>query len=168
MNPLFAYKALTIGSGLLKANSLNNEGKAKAAAHQFNAGISQRNAAVSDIQAETARFAGSMQITKFLRETEYLMDNIGMANRSNGWLADTGTPLKMAQAAAEEIDADLQIMAYENNVQVASIREAAVQSRLQGQLSQMYAGQARSAGKTAAMGSLLGTATNIAMIGAFA
>lgn len=168
MNPLVAYKALTIGSGLLKASSLNNEGKAKAAAHQFNAGIANRNAQVSEIQAETARFAGSMQITKFLRETEYLMDNIGMANRSNGWLASSGTPLKIAQAAAEEIDADLQIMAYENNVQVASLREAAVQNRLDAQLSGMYASQAKSAGKTAAMGSLLGTATNIAMIGAFA
>tara|TARA_Y100000004_G_scaffold136916_2_gene155115 strand:- start:11380 stop:11886 length:507 start_codon:yes stop_codon:yes gene_type:complete len=168
MNPLVAYKALSIGSGLLKASSLNNEGKAKAAAHQFNAGIANRNAAVSEIQAETTRFANSMQITKFMRETEYLMDNIGMANRSNGWLADEGTPLKIAQAAAEEIDADMQIMAFESGVQVQSIREAAVQSRLQAQLNTMYAGQARAAGKTAAIGSLLGTATNIAMIGAFA
>lgn len=159
---------MAVGSSLFKANALNNEGKAKQAAHQFNAAISNRNAQVGEIQAEATRFSNSMAITKFVKESEQLLDWIGMANRSNGWLADTGTPLKVAMAAAEQIDQDLQIMAFNSDVQVQSIREAATQDRLQAQLSTMYGQQAKSAGQNAAVGSLLSTAANVAMISAFA
>ena len=70
-------------------------------------------------------------------------------------------------ANAMDMDEDLRNMAYKSQVAQTQIKEQGIQDKLQSQLSSMYGQQARSAGRMNQMTSLLGTASNIAMIKAY-
>ena len=167
MSATMAYMGLTAVSGLMKANGYNQAGKDKAAAHQFNSDIAYRNYEYSLIEAQQRKFVDDIQIKEFITKQEMLMDNINMAQASNGWIADSGTPLKVAMANAMDMDEDIDMMRYQSSVAQRQITETGVQDKLQSQLSSMYGQQAKNAGKTQAMSSLLGTASNVAMIKAY-
>lgn len=167
MSATMAYMGLTALSGLAKANTYNQQGKAQAAAHQFNSDIAYRNYEFSLIESRQRKFVDDLQILDFIEEQEKLMDAINMANASNGWVANSDTPLKVAMANAMDMDEDVQLMTYRSEIAQRQIEEQGVQDKLQSQLSSMYGQQARTAGRMNQMTSLLGTASNIAMIKAY-
>lgn len=162
-----AYMGLTAFTGLMKAKGYAQQGKDKAAAHQFNSDIAYRNYEYSLIEAQQRKFVDDLQIKNFVDEQTKMMDSIQMAQSSNGWVADSGTPLKVAMANAMDMDDDIAMMEYKSSVAQRQIKEQGVQDKLQSQLSSMYGQQAKRAGKTQAMTSLLGTASNMAMIKAY-
>ena len=69
-----------------------------------------------------------------------------MAASHNGWLADSGTPLKIALANAQEADNEINIKRYNASVGKQELEEQGVQSRMQGTLNRMYGREARRAG----------------------
>ena len=74
-----------------------------------------------------------MQILDFIEEQEKLMDAINMANASNGWVANSDTPLKVAMANAMDMDEDVQLMTYRSEIAQRQIEEQGVQDKLQSQ-----------------------------------
>ena len=167
MSATMAYMGLTALSGLAKANAYNQQGKAQAAAHQFNSDIAYRNYEFSLIESRQRKFVDDLQILDFIDEQEKLLDAVQMSQSSNGWVATGDTPLKVLMANAMDMDEDLRNMAYKSQVAQTQIKEQGIQDKLQSQLSSMYGQQARSAGRMNQMTSLLGTASNIAMIKAY-
>ena len=61
MSATMAYMGLQAFSGLLKAQGYNAQGKAKAAAHQFNADIAYRNYEYSLIEAQQRKIVDYLQ-----------------------------------------------------------------------------------------------------------
>lgn len=167
MSATMAYMGLQAFSGLLKAQGYNAQGKAQAAAHQFNSDIAYRNYEYSLIEAQQRKFVDDLQILDFIDEQEKLLDAVQMSQSSNGWVATSDTPLKVMMANAMDMDEDLRNMAYKSGVAQTQIKEQGIQDKLQSQLSSMYGQQARAAGRMNSMTSLLGTASNIAMIKAY-
>ena len=167
MSATMAYMGLTAFTGFMKARSQYKAGYMRAAAHQFNADISNRNYEFSLIEANQKKFIDDLQIAKFLEKQKEVLDQVDMANRSNGWIATTGTPLKVAMATAMDMEEDIQMAEYNRRIAQRKIKEQGIQDKLQGQLQGIYGRNAISAGKAEATGSLLSTATNIAMIKAY-
>ena len=162
-----AYMGLSALTGIMKARAGYKSGMLKAAAHQFNAEISNRNYQFSLVESQQRTFLDDLQIKKFIKEQKQILDNIDMANRSNGWIASTGTPLKVAMASAMDMDEEVAIAKYNSQVAQQKIEQQGLQDKLQGSLQSMYASNQRSAARTGFTTSLLGTATNIAMIKAY-
>ena len=78
-----------------------------------------------------------------------------MAVRGNGWLASTGTPLKMLLQNAMNFEEDVAVQRYESEVKKQEQFEIATNQRLQGQLQRMQGKVAREVSKTQALGTLL-------------
>ena len=119
-------------------------GKTQQAAYNFNGQIDERNAKAADQQAEQIQLAADLEAIKFRNDFQRLQDATAQANRYNGWMADTGTPLKVALANATEAEEE------------------------SSQLNQMYGRAARRAGVINAGSSLLAGASNIGQIRATA
>ena len=161
---LFAAAAGTVA----QAYGQNQVGKTQQAAYNFNGQIDERNAKAADQQAEQIQLAADLEAIKFRNDFQRLQDATAQANRYNGWMADTGTPLKVALANAPEAEEELAIAAYNASIGAAQARESAVQSRMSSQLNQMYGRAARRAGAINAGSSLLAGASNIGYIRATA
>ena len=88
---LFAAAAGTVA----QAYGQNQVGKTQQAAYNFNGQIDERNAKAADQQAEQIQLAADLEAIKFRNDFQRLQDATAQANRYNGWMADTGTPLKV-------------------------------------------------------------------------
>lgn len=131
-------------------------GKQQQVAHNYNADINERNAKAADQQAEQVVFAEELEIVKFRNEFEELQAATNQAQRYNGWIAEGGTPLKVALQNAIEADEEVETRRYNAKVGAQQLREGGVQERMQATLNRMYGRAARSAGRYKAMGSILG------------
>ena len=121
-------------------------GQAQQNAYNYNADVNDRNADASDIAAEQFIQAEELQIVKFQNQYTELAQQTSMAASHNGWLADSGTPLKIALANAQEADNEINIKRYNASVGKQELEEQGVQSRMQGTLNRMYGREARRAG----------------------
>ena len=78
-----------------------------------------------------------------------------MAVRGNGWLATTGTPLKMLLQNAMNFEEDVAAQRLQSETKRLEQFEIATNQRLQGQLQRMQGKAAREISKTQAVGTLL-------------
>lgn len=138
-------------------------GRAAEAAYDYSADVNERNALAADQNAAQAIFAEEEQIALFRDNFRELQDAQGQAYRYNGWLADEGTPLKVALASAQDADEEIATRRYNAKVGAAEIKESGVQERMQADLNRMYGRQARIAGTARAVGSLIQTGSRLAM-----
>ena len=99
------------------------QGKGQEAAYKYNADINDRNADASQIAADQLILAEELQIVKFENSYEELAQQTQMANSYNGWLADSGTPLKIALANAQEADNEINIKRYNAQVGKQQLEE---------------------------------------------
>ena len=106
------------GSSLLSANASLQAGKAQQKAYNFNAQIGERNAAISDQQAELIAQDTMRQNIKFRDQFEAFNNATAQAFRYNGWVADSGTPLTILLNNA--LEADEEIASREYNSRVAA------------------------------------------------
>jgi hypothetical protein len=136
-------------------------GQQEQAAYNFNADVNERNAKAADQEAAQLIFTEEQNIVKFREDFQDLQDATQQAFRYNGWIAEEGTPLKVALANAQEADAEIEARRYNAQVGAQTEREKGVESRLQGQLNRMYGKAAATRGKARAAQSLLNTATSI-------
>ena len=138
-------------------------GRQEQAAYNYNADINERNAKASDQEAAQLIFAEEEKIVEFREQFSDLADAQAQAYRYNGWIAEEGTPLKVALASAQEADEEIAARRYNAKVGSSEIKEAGVQERMQGTLNRMYGRAAATRGKARAATSLINTATRIAM-----
>jgi hypothetical protein len=137
-------------------------GQQKQAAYNYNSDINERNAKAFEQQAEQAEFINEVEITEFREQYADLRDAQAQAFRYNGWLAEEGTPLKVALASAQEADEEIANRRYNAAVSAQEIREQGVQERMQGQLNRMYGKSAATEGKARAFASLINTGSALA------
>ena len=137
-------------------------GRQEQAAYNYNADINERNAKAADQQAAQLVFVEEEKIVQFREDFADFQDTQMQAFRYNGWIAEEGTPLKVALANAQEADAEIETRRYNAAVGAQTLREKGVESRLQGQLNRMYGKAAATRGKARAAQSLMQTATAIA------
>ena len=99
-------------------------------------------------------------IVQFREDFQDFQDTQMQAFRYNGWIAEEGTPLKVALASAQEADEEIAIRRYNAQVGRREYLEGAAE-RMQGTLNKMYGQAARRAGQYGAIGSLLGSASRL-------
>jgi len=137
-------------------------GRQEQAAYNYNADINERNAKASDQEAAQLIFAEEEKIVEFREQFSDLQDAQMQAYRYNGWIAEEGTPLKVALASAQEADEEIAARRYNAKVGSSEIKEAGVQERMQGTLNRMYGKAAATRGKARAVQSLIQTGSAIA------
>ena len=130
-------------------------GRQEQAAYNFNADVNERNAKAADQEAAQLIFTEEQNIVKFREDFDDLQDATNQAFRRNGWIAEEGTPLKVALA-------EIETRRYNAAVGAQTTREKGVEQRLQGQLNRMYGKAARTRGKARAVTSLIQTGSAIA------
>tara|TARA_R100000388_G_C7224122_1_gene150753 strand:+ start:12 stop:461 length:450 start_codon:yes stop_codon:yes gene_type:complete len=136
-------------------------GRQEQAAYNYNADINERNAKASDQEAAQLIFAEEQNIVEFREQFSDLSDAQAQAYRYNGWIAESGTPLKVALASAQEADEEIAARRYNAKVGSQQLTEQGVQERMQGTLNRMYGRAARTASRGRALGSLIRTGTAI-------
>lgn len=137
-------------------------GQQEQAAYNFSADINERNAKAADQEAAQLVFTEEQNIVEFREQISDLQDAQSQAFRYNGWIAEEGTPLKIALASAQEADEEVATRRYNAKVGAQATREQGVEQRLQGQLNRMYGKAAATRGKARAASSLMSDATKIA------
>jgi hypothetical protein len=139
-------------------------GKQQQAAYNYNSDINERNAQVAEQQAEQLVFQEEQNIVDFRKQFDDLQAATSQAFRYNGWIANEGTPLKVALANAQEADEEIATRRYNAKVGRAELKEQGTQERMQGTLNRMYGKAARTASKARAVNSLIQTASAFASV----
>ena len=146
---------LMMASAAFSAIGAIEEGRAKARAYNYNAQINERNAEVAEQEGEQIVAENEVELLRFRRQFDDLNAATQQAFRYNGWIADSGTALKVAMANAAEADEEIAARRYNAKVGKQQKEESALQQRMQANLNQMYASAARTSGFMKAGGSLL-------------
>ena len=145
---MVAGTALTVSSQLAA-------GRAAKKAADYNASVNERNAKKAEIQAENIARVTEFSIQRSRKKFQKLNDRTQMAVRGNGWLATTGTPLKMLLQNAMNYEEDVAAQRLQSEVKRQEQFEVATNQRLNAQLQRMQGKVAREVSKTQAMGTLL-------------
>ncbi len=153
--------ALSVASTAASAATAVAQGRQQEAVFDYNASINERNAKVKDVAAEQLYQSERLKIQRFSKEFKNLQAATTQGFRYNGWLADSGTPLKVALANASEADLEIQIMDFNARVGKQELEEEGVAERLKADLNTMYGDQARQAGVFRAGQSLLSGGANM-------
>ena len=156
--------AATIVSSVVQADGARKIGKQTKAANDYNASINDRNALADEQDAIQLKLANGLSIARFQREFSDLQDATSQAFRFNGFVAEGGTPLKVALANAKEADEEIAIMKYNSAVGVQELEQSAVQNKMQGNLNRLYGRNAMAAANINAGTSLLSGFTSAASI----
>lgn len=152
--------ALIAGSSLLSAKGALDEGKAEAAAREFNAKVSERNAIISEQEAFNIGIEGDLTVQRLKKEFESMRSQQRVDLMGSGFDITSGSPAQIQMETAAAQDLDISITEYNTKVAQATAMEAAVQDRLQAQLERFYGGQAKKAARTKAVASLLSGANS--------
>ena len=146
---------LMMASSAVSAIGAMQEGRARAKAHNYNAQINERNAEIAEQEGEQIIAQNEVELLRFRRQFDDLNAATQQAFRYNGWIASSGTALKVAMANAAEADEEIAASRYNAKVGKQQKEESALQQRMQANLNQMYASAARTAGFMKAGSSLL-------------
>jgi len=140
-------------------------GKQQQQAHEFNAKIAERNARVARKTAEIKKHQTNVDLLAFDKEFMSFQKANAQQYRANGFVASSGTPLRVMLENAYEAEKEKSIVKYNSAVAQAQLEETAIQGGMDADLSRMYGQQARTAGKYQAYSSLLSGASNMATMG---
>lgn len=157
--------AVVAGSSLLSAQSAVQQGAAARAAGQFNANMAERNAKISEQQAEQIKRSSEFDINRFRDNFDDLQATAAQAFRYNGFVATGGTPLQVLLDNSREADTEIALRRYNASIGEQQALESATEQRLQGRLDRMMGRSAQKASYYQAAGSLLGGAAQISQLG---
>lgn len=147
--------ALMVAGTALTVSSQLAAGRAAKKVADYNASVNERNAEKAEIQAENIARVTEFSIQRSRKKFQKLNDRTQMAVRGNGWLATTGTPLKMLLQNAMNYEEDVAAQRLQSEVKRQEQFEVATNQRLNAQLQRMQGKVAREVSKTQAMGTLL-------------
>ena len=114
---------LLIASTAVSAVGAIQAGKDQQRAYNYNAQINERNAKANDQAAEQLILQNEVDVKRFRNDFDDLQASTSQAFRYNGWMADTGTPLKIALANAQEADEEVATMRYNAKVGKQELKE---------------------------------------------
>lgn len=157
-----------VASAAVGAMGAISAGKTQEAAYKYNADINERNAKLEEQAGEQLRLSEEQNIADFREDFDDLADAQAQAYRYNGWLADEGTPLKVALASAQEADEEIAIRRYNAKIGKQQAMERGVQYRMEANLQRMYGSAAKRAGYFRAGQTLLSGGSRAGQIAAFA
>lgn len=155
---------LLIASTAVSAIGAVQAGKDQKRAYEYNAKVNERNAEANEQAAKQLILQNEVDVVSFRNDFDDLQAASSQAFRYNGWIADTGTPLKLALANAQEADEEVATMRYNAKVGKQELEEQGLQQRMQANLNRMYGRNAARAGRTKAFGSLLSGAYQYATL----
>jgi len=144
-------------SGIVGAMGAMQAANAQAEAAEYNARIQERNAIIADQNRKAAVTQASIDAEDKRRDNRRVMASIRAAYGHSG-IDLIGSPLDVLEDTALEQELDAQRIEYEGR---ARSREGAIKMlglHEQAELDRMEARSARSAGRTAAAGALIGGA----------
>ena len=164
-----ALEALVLGalagSTLLQAQGQVAAGKAQYNAARFNAQVAERNAKLAEQQAEQIRIRSSYERNQFRKQFDFLRSSQGNALRYNGFEASSGTGLQVQLEMAKEADAEIAVARYNANIEKQRALNQAQGLRSQAGAELAMGRYQRSAGRYAAMGTLLSGAASMGAAG---
>ena len=167
-DPITIAIAAAVAGSAVSAAGTYAAGRQQAAAHNYNADINERNAQVAEQQIQQLQIREDEKIVEFRKDYKKFSDAQSQAFRHNGWIASSGTPLKVALASAVEADEEIATRKYNAKLGIQSLEESALEQRMSGNLQTMYGSAAKRAGITGAGTSLLAGAGQAAQIKMFA
>ena len=147
--------ALMIAGTAITVQGQLAAGKAAQKAANYNASVNERNAQAAEIRAKNISRTTEFSIQRSRKKFQRLNDRTKMAVRGNGWLATTGTPLKMLLQNAMHFEEDVAAQRLQSEVKKQEQFEIATNQRLNAQLQRMQGQVARQVSKTQAVGTLL-------------
>ena len=154
-DPITIAVGAAVAGGVASAAGAYATGRQQEAAYKYNADVNERNAQAQDQAAEQLVFIEEQKIADFREQFYDLQDAQSQAFRYNGWIAEEGTPLKVALASAQEAEEEIAIRRYNAKVGKQEAEERGVAFRMEGQLQRMYGSAAKRAGIIGAGTSLL-------------
>jgi len=143
-------------------------GQAAQASAQYQNTIAQQNADIYNQKAERAKEIGEYNVKRFNKDFEKTFASVERAYAFSGVDVSRGTPLAVMEDYLTEAAIERQNIEYNASVEAGDYREAAVLSRMEGQLA-MYTGRQRAIGSYFQAGrTLLGGASDIYSINKYA
>jgi len=153
-----------IGASLLSARASLQSGKAQQNAQEYNAQVQERNAVIAERESKQIEIQSERDIARFQDSFGRLQASTMQGFRYNGFVATSGTPLRVALENAQQADEEIAARRYNAAVGQQQTLESATEARMQADLNRMYGAQARSASIYQAGSSLLSGASRGAMI----
>lgn len=147
--------AVAVGGSLLSARATLQAGKAQQNAANFNALVSERNAMKAEQEGEQIRLKSEQDILAFSRNFNRLQASTQQSFRYNGFVATSGTPLRVALENAQQADEEIAARRYNAEVAQLQASESALEQRMAADLERMTGAAAAKAARTQAMGTLL-------------
>lgn len=143
-------------------------GQAAQASAQYQNTIAQQNADIYNQKAERAKEIGEYNVKRFNKDFEKTFASVERAYAFSGVDVSRGTPLAVMEDYLTEAAIERQNIEYNASIEAGDYREAAVLSRMEGQLA-MYTGRQRAIGSYFQAGrTLLGGASDIYSINKYA
>ena len=143
-------------------------GQAAQASAQYQNTIAQQNADIYNQKAERAKEIGEYNVKRFNKDFEKTFASVERAYAFSGVDVSRGTPLAVMEDYLTEAAIERQNIEYNASIEAGDYREAAVLSRMEGQLA-LYTGRQRAIGSYFQAGrTLLGGASDIMSINRFA
>ena len=116
------------------ARGMKAAGRAAMQTAEYNKKIRDRNARVSEQEADLRERVGGREVLRFRKQFDKLQARAGTAYRKSGVLATTGTPLDVLRESADEAEEDIQTIRLTAATDAGRLREQGVNQRLAGQL----------------------------------
>ena len=143
-------------------------GQAAQASAQYQNTIAQQNADIYEAKADRAKEIGEYNVKRFNKDFEKTFASVERAYAFSGVDVSRGTPLAVMEDYLTEAAIERQNIEYNASIEAGDYREAAVLSRMEGQLA-MYTGRQRAIGSYFQAGrTLLGGASDIYSINKYA
>lgn len=158
--------AISIGStvlgGIMGAKGAKDQGKAQSEALLYQAGISDWNAKINKQNAIYARDAGDTESRIAGQKTAQQVGLIRATQGASGLDVNTGTQLKVQEGQAKVGAADVAQIRANAARRAFGYETEATSNEMQSGLLRQQASNAKKAGKTNAIASILGTAGSVA------
>lgn len=136
-------------------------GQAAQASAQYQNTIAQQNADIYNQKAERAKEIGEYEVKRFDKQFNKTFASVERAYAFSGVDVSRGTPLAVMEDYLTEAEIERANIKYNSDIQAGDYREAAVLSRMEGQLA-LYTGRQRQTASYFQAGrTLLGGATDI-------
>lgn len=143
-------------------------GQAAQASAQYQNTIAQQNADIYEAKAERSKEVGEYNVKRFNKDFNKTMASVERAYAFSGVDVSRGTPLAVMEEYLTEAEIERANIRYNANVEATDYREAAVLSRMEGQLAKYQGRQLQTASYFKAGQTLLGGASDIMSINRFA
>ena len=157
-------ETILIASAVTGAVASVQAGQAAAAAGKYQNTIAEQNAKIYEQKAERSKEIGQRNVELFNKDFEKTFASVERAYAFSGVDPSRGTPLAVMEDYLTQAAIERQNIKYNASIEAGDYREAAVISRMEGELAR-YTGRQRQIGSYFQAGrTLLGGASDVMMV----